>query len=162
MNTFINKEDLIKNTQISNNVDAELLVPHIIIAQDMYITSILGEALSTELLDQIEAGSISGHNYTLWQEYIIPAASYYTWYSAAPFMAFKTHRSGIIRQTTDNSESTSMEEFSYYVKRVEKTAIHYATRLETYLHDNADNFPLYRRFCGKSQVNKGGGLYLRY
>ena len=144
MTTFITIEDIKSITSISDNVDVELLSPHLSIAQDMYITPVLGDALSEGLQKQIEEGNVSGDTEVLLQKYVTPALAYYTWFSASPFMAYKHQRSGVVKQTSDNSESVDMEEFAYLTRRIENTAIHYTTLLYDYLEANKDKHPLYR------------------
>ena len=96
--TYLTTEKLSEITSVSKNVDPTLIEPFIETSQEFYIVPVLGDALHSELIGEIEDGTLSGNNETLVDEYILPVAAFYCWYDAVPFLAFKTHNKGIVRQ----------------------------------------------------------------
>jgi hypothetical protein len=80
---------------------------------------------------------------TLYEDYLIPAIGYTAFYSAAPFIAYKMQRGGLLKHKTDNSETISVEEFTKYSERLENIKNFYMRRLEKYLCDNRSCFPNY-------------------
>lgn len=159
--TLTTVEQLKNLTSISDTMDCALLQPHLLIAQQLYVEPILGDALYNDILAQYDAQTISGNTTTLLDEYITPAIGFASWFSAAPFLAYKTQRVGIGSQASPDTTPVTPEELSLYVARVENYMDFYLRRLQKYLDDNATLFPLYR--SGDSQeVSKGGVIYLGY
>ena len=159
--TLVTVEQLKALTSISETMDCELLQPHLLIAQQLYVAPVLGDALYNDILSQFDANTISGNTTTLLDEYITPAIGFASWFSSAPFLAYKTQRSGIQSLASPDNTPVTTEELSLYIARVENYMDFYLSRLQKYLDDNETLFPLYR--SGDSQeVSKGGGIYLGY
>ena len=159
--TLVTVEQLKALTSISDTMDCELLQPHLLIAQQLYVAPVLGNALYNDILAQFDANTISGNTTTLLDEYITPAIGFSAWFSISPFLAYKTQRSGIQALSSPDNTPVTPEELSLYIARVENYKDFYCLRLQKYLDANESLFPLYR--SGDSQeVSKGGGLYLGF
>jgi hypothetical protein len=141
-------------TSIGENIDPELLAPHLQIAQELYVAEVLGAALYDDLVTQYDNNTISGITETLLNEYIIPAIGFSSWYSCSPFLSYKTNRSGINTTTSDVQTPATIEEFNLYLSKVDNLKNFYLHRLEQYLIDNATSFPLYRQ---AENLQQGGG-----
>ncbi len=60
-NILLISETILKErTKLHSNVDPKLLFPDIKVAQDMYIEPLLGTALYNKILDDINAGTLTG------------------------------------------------------------------------------------------------------
>lgn len=159
--TLIQVVDLKKFSSISETMDCQLLENHLLLAQQLYVVPVLGDALYSQILQQFDAQSISGNNETLLTEYITPAIAFSSWYSAAPFLAYRTNRSGIQTQGSPDTVAVTPDELSIYISRVENYKDFYLKRLQDYLDANQTLFPLYRS-ADSQEVSKGGGIYLGY
>lgn len=162
--TLITTVDLKKLTAISQNMDVELLEPHLLIAQQLYLAPLLGDALYTDILSRFDSQTgLTGASLTLYNEYIIPALAYSAWFCAAPFLHFKTQRQGVGVQTSDTQTPVTVEELSIYVARVENLMSYYLNRVTTYLvKDNYVSFPLFRSDDTPKSTNKGSSLFLNF
>lgn len=149
--------DLKKLTPISENIDVELLHPHLMISQQLYIAPVLGTALYDDIIDRFDNNRLTGDTQTLYEEYIVPALGYGAWYAAAPFLNYKTQRTGIATQGTDTLTPVTPEELSIYIERVNNLRIYYQNRMEQYLIDNKTSFPLYRQ--DDVHQHKGGTFF---
>lgn len=162
--TIVSVEQLKTLTSISNTVDVGLLEPHLLIAQQLYVEPVLGTALYNDIINRWNTDTLTGDTQTLYNEYIIPAIGFSAWFSVAPFLAYKTNRSGIQTQSAPDNTPVTPEELSLYVARVENMKTFYCNRLNDYLiKDNGVKFPLFRdseNVVEKSTV--GGGIYLNY
>jgi len=156
--TIVTTEQLKNFTSIGENVDVDLLFPHLLIAQQLYVQPVLGDALYNDIVDRFDNNTLTGDTQTLYELYIIPALAYSAWYSVTPFLNFKTQRTGIATQGTDVLTPVTPDELAIYTDRVNNFKIYYLNRLEQYLIDNASTFPLYRQ--NDVNQNKGGELYL--
>ncbi len=161
---LITTDDLKKLTAISQNMDVELLAPHLLIAQQLYVAPLLGDALYTDILDRFDGVTgLTGASLTLYNDYIVPALAYSAWFCAAPFLHFKTQRQGIGTQTSDNQVPVTPEELSLYINRVENLMNYYLNRVTDFLvKDNYVNYPLYRSEDTPKSTNKGSSLFLNF
>ena len=138
---LITIDDIKQVTSISENIDTQMLEPFLFNAQEIYIRPICGDALMNAMVDDVATG---GTTYSeLINNYIIYALSYASWFSAAPFMAYKTEKKGIVKQSSDNSDNLDTTEMSIYLQRIENMMTFYLSRLRTYLDDNSSTYPLY-------------------
>lgn len=161
--TLITAVDLKRFSSISENMDVNMLDPHLIIAQQLFIAPILGDALYSSILTQFDNQTISGDTLELLNDYIAPAIAFGAWFSAAPFIAYKTNRSGIQTQGSPDTVAVTSEELSLYISRVQNLKDFYCERLNKFLiDDNYVKFPLFRSDDTPVYTNKGSGLYLGF
>lgn len=156
---LITTDDIKEVTSISKNVDPTLLEPFISIAEKRYVYEILGTALTSELKNQITGHTVSTPNQKLLLHYIRPLAAYASWYEAAPFIHFKTVQKGIVKQTSDNADNVTPEEFASYRASLKEKVKWYQDELKCFLDDNANAYPQYR----SGNANRAGynnGIYL--
>ena len=158
--TIVTVNDLKNFTSIGENVDPDLLFPHLLISQQLYIQPVLGDALYNDIVSRFDNQQLTGDTATLYEQYIIPALAYSAWFSVAPFLNYKTQRTGLATQGTDVLTPITPEEFGIYNSRVENFKTYYLNRMEQYLIDNSTTFPLFRQ----NNVNQssGGSFYLGY
>ena len=139
--TIINIEDIKNVTSISNNIDVEMLQPFLFTSQVMYIQPITGDALMSAILSDVASGGTTYE--TLINDYVLYALAYSTWFSSSPFLHFKTQKKGIVKQSSDNSENVSLDEFGTYASRIESMQTFYLRRMREYLDANKTLYPLY-------------------
>jgi len=156
--TIVSVNDLKNFTSIGENIDPELPFPHLLIAQQLYLQPVLGDALYNDIVTKFDNNELTGDTQTLYEMYIIPALAYSAWYSVFPFLNYKTQRTGISTHTSDVLTPITVEEMSIYNERVNNFKTYYLNRLEKYLIDNATLFLLFRQ----NDVNQssGGSIFL--
>lgn len=146
--TIINIEDIKKITSISNNIEVDMLEPFLFNSQEIYIRPLLGDAMYTAIIAEVGG---TGNTYTsLIEDYIQYALAYATYFTYIPFGHIKLQKKGLVLQTSENSTSASMEEFSMYTKRVESTMTFYLAKMKDYLDDNKITYLLY---TSSDQIN---------
>ena len=144
-------------------MDVALLEPHLLIAQQLYVAPVLGDALYNDIVQRYDNQTLTGDSWTLFQDYILPAIAYGAWFSAAPFLNYKTQRAGIQTLSSPDNTPVTVEELSLYIARVENYKNFYCQRLNDYLVlDNYVKFPLFRGDDTPANMNKGTGLYLGF
>lgn len=155
--TIVNAELLKQFTSISDNIDCELLNPFLQVSQEMYIAPILGEALYEDIVTKFDNNTFTGTcDQTLYDEYLIPAIGYSALYSAAPFLAYKMQRNGVVKHGTDTLVPVDVDEFTKYSERLDNLKNFYLRRLEKYLCEHSDCFPLYVSPCNPQSKGVGG------
>lgn len=150
--------DLKRLTSIGNNVDVDILWPHVLLAQQLYLQPVLGDALYEDIISRFDNQQLTGDTETLWEEYLVPSLAYCAWYNATPFLNYKTQRAGISTHSTDVLSPVTPEELATYSERVNNFKIYWLGRLEDYLIANDDLFPLYRQ--NTIVQNSGGSIFL--
>jgi len=150
---LISVDDLKQVTSISATIETDLLEPYLELSEELYCVEILGEALTSELRNQITGNTITEVNQYLLTKYIKPLVSYGAWEQYVPFNAIKSTQIGEIRQTTDNSSSADLPEVTFKRQALKDKISYYQKRLRDYLDKNKNNYPLYRSSCSPSTGN---------
>jgi hypothetical protein len=154
---LVSTNELKNLTSIGQNIDCELLTPHLLIAQQLYLEPVLGCALYNDIIYRFDNNQLTGNTQVLYEQYIVPAIAYASWYSLSPFLNWRTSRNGINKSGTDTLQPIEIQEFSMYSSKVENLMRFYLKRLEDYLKCNKDLFPLYCQ--NASEISPGGNVF---
>ncbi len=149
---FISEDTIKKSTTINGNVDAELLLPYIKVAQDIHIHQLLGTDLYDKLASLITAGTmqnVANQDYEdLIDKYIQPCLIHYSLYECLPFLSYKIMNKDLVRKISEQSTAASLEDLKYLRGIVLNTAEYYAERLVEWLRNNHDKYPEYTSNTG--------------
>lgn len=144
---YISENRLKESTTINQNVDTELLIPNIKIAQDKYILTALGSKLDDHLQSLISAGTLDdagNENFEkLVNTYIQPALVQWTLYESIIFLGFKFKNKDIMRKSSETGQPASLDDLKFLREEVQNTAQWYTERLIDYLCHNNNLFPQY-------------------
>jgi len=163
---FITFEYLVKWTIMDENVDANLVEPFILQAQDINIQTIVGNTLYVKLMnDIITTGTTTGYYLTLLTEYIQPAQAQWAIYHSLPFLNYRLTNKSVAEKNSDNSTVAPLETVQYLRNTVRDNAEFLSTRIREYIINNQTQFPEYfspqlNLMSIKPQVNNYfGGIY---
>tara|TARA_R100001440_G_scaffold25794_3_gene41948 strand:- start:748 stop:1332 length:585 start_codon:yes stop_codon:yes gene_type:complete len=149
---FISEDTIKKSTTINGNVDAELLLPYIKVAQDIHIHQLLGTDLYDKLASLITAGTMqqtANDDYeTLIDKYVQPVLIHYSLYECLPFLSYKIMNKDLVRKISEQSSAASLEDLKYLRGIVLNTAEYYAERLVEWLKNNHNKYPEYTSNTG--------------
>ena len=165
---FITFEYLVKWTQIDENVDANIVEPSILQAQDINIQTIIGNTLYVRLMnDIITTGTTTGYYLTLMTDYIQPAQAQWAIYHSLPFLNYKLTNKAVSEKNSDYSTVAPLETLQYIRNTVRDNAEFLSTRIREYIINNQTQFPEYfspnnqNLLSIKPSVNQYfGGVYL--
>lgn len=157
--TLISIDDIKEVTSISKNIDPSQIEPYISIAEELYVYCSIGQALSTELKNQVTGNTLTTLNHSLIYFYIRPLVAWGAWYEASTFLNIKMVQKGLVKQSSSDSENISLEEFDLYKKSLKDKIKFFQDRLTKYLDDNTVVYPLYRS-CKKNDTGFNNGIYL--
>jgi hypothetical protein len=132
-----------EKTTIHGNIDAKLLYPCIMVAQDLYIHPLLGSALYNKLKTDIVAESVTGVYATLLNDYVIEALIYYALSEVVITSSYQIWNRGVMRKSGGDTELPSMSELVDLSMKYKNIAESYANRTRLYLLENESNFPEY-------------------
>ncbi|MBV1928699.1 MAG: hypothetical protein KUG81_04225 [Gammaproteobacteria bacterium] len=138
---FLSVDFLRDNTVINGNVDAELLEPFILLAQNVHIEKVVGSALYNDLITNIAA--LSNDYVTLLEDYLQPALVQWSLYESLPFINYKLTNKAISTKNSDNSDPVELDELHYLRTTVRDVAEYMSERATLFLKANTDIYPLF-------------------
>ena len=132
-----------KNSVVNLNVDEELIIPHIIKAQNLHIERILGTNLFNTLVNEIETSSVSVRMKTLLEDYIQPALVEWVTYVSLPYFNYKITNKSISKKSSDNSEPSELNEVNFIRQDIRDDAEYLSSRITKFLEANLSTYPEY-------------------
>jgi len=143
---FVSEAWLTENSIINENVSYTQLRPTIVKVQEMRVQSILGTELYDEIGAQIVAGTLTALNTTLLEDYLRPAIREWVYFELPNVLAFKYMNKGMVRRTSQESESMSMDEIKRLIAKAQNDAEWYSERTTRYLLANRTEYPLFNNY----------------
>ena len=142
---MISATRLKKDTAIGGSVSDDLIMPYILLAQDMHILPILGTDLDAKIKSEIQAGTLAGDYKTLVETYIQPALVQFSFVSLVPYLRLRfVNNAVVVMGATDQSSSASYEDLEPVMNTATNAAEFYRQRMIDYLTDKGTAaFPEY-------------------
>lgn len=141
---FIKPKDLKSNSILNGNVDTDLFINFIKIAQQMHVQNYLGTKLYDAITTKITTSTLTGDYLDLVTDYVQPMLIHYAMVDYLPFANYQIRNGGVFKHRTDNSESTTKDELDILVQKHRTFADFYAKRFVDYMAISAnDKFPEY-------------------
>lgn len=94
---FISKNDLVKQTPLSANIDFDKVSHFIQIAQDIHVHQLLGSKLYDRLQADVIGGTLAGDYSTLVYDYIKPTLVQYSFMEYLPFSQYTISNKGVFK-----------------------------------------------------------------
>ena len=151
---FITPEDLKQNTILNGNVDTDMFIQFIKIAQQMHVQNYLGTQLYDAITEKIKTNTLTQDYIDLLTDYIQPMLIHFAMIDYLPFANYQIRNGGVFKHKSENSESTSKDELDILVQKHRTFADFYAQRFvdwmgiyastyfpEYWTNGNADMFP---------------------
>ncbi len=141
---FINRTDLVKNTIINGNVDTDLFIQSIRLAQQTHILQYCGSALYDQISNKILNSSVDADTQALLNDYLQPMLIHYAMTDYLPFCSFEIKNGGLFKTTSEKGAAVSKDEVDYLVQKHLSSAQFYTRRFIDYMSFNAAaKFPKY-------------------
>ena len=94
---FISATRLKKDTALGGSVDDNLIMPYILLAQDMNILPVLGTDLYEALKTKIQGDTLTGDYKTLMETYIQPALVQFAFAQLAPYLRLRFVNNAVVQ-----------------------------------------------------------------
>jgi len=141
---FIKPKDLKSNSILNGNVDTDLFINFIKIAQQMHVQNYLGTKLYDAITTKITTSTLTGDYLDLVKDYVQPMLIHYAMVDYLPFANYQIRNGGVFKHRSENSESTTKDELDILVQKHRTFADFYAKRFVDYMAISAnDKFPEY-------------------
>ena len=139
---FISATRLKKDTALGGSVDDNLIMPYILLAQDMNILPVLGTDLYEKLKSDVQGGSLTGAYKTLVETYIQPALVQFAFSTLAPYLRLRfSNNSVVVMGATEQSSSATYDDIKPLMYTATDAAEFYRQRLIDYIRNNQSSFP---------------------
>ena len=152
---FISSTRLKKDTALGGSVDDNLIMPYILLAQDMNILPILWTDLDAKLKNDIFEQSqspfpaIPADYKTLLENYVQPALVQFAFATLAPFLRLRfSNNSVVVMGATEQSSSATYDDIKPLMDTATDAAEFYRQRMIDYLRNNSSSFPEYTSNSG--------------
>ena len=140
---WIKREDLVRNTLISGNLDTDRFVQFISVAQDIHIQNYTGTKLYDKISADILAGTLANPYLALVSDYLQPMLIQWALCEYLPFSAYTVGNGGVFKHNSENSTTAEKIEVDYLVGKARDLAQYYTDRFITYMSYNQASFPEY-------------------
>jgi len=140
---WIKREDIVRNTVISGNVDTDKFLMFISIAQDIHLQNYTGTKLYERISDDILANTLANPYLSLVTTYLQPMLIHWALVEYLPFAAYTVANGGVYKHTSENSVNAEKIEIDYLVEKERTIAKYYTERFIDYMSFNQSLFPEY-------------------
>lgn len=141
---FISEAYLKNNTLIDDNVDTRLIVPSILVSQDMRLHPILGTPFYEDLQSKIIAGTLNADETTLIDNYIAKSLINWVMYECTTSMLYKYRNKSVATKSSENAQPIDYQALQFLRDDRKNKAEFYDKRLITYLCEYDNLFPKYK------------------
>lgn len=140
---FVSREDIVKFTAVSGNLDVDKFIQWVKVAQDTHIQNYLGTKLFDKINDGIVNANLTSSYTMLLNVYIKPMVIHWTMVEFLPFAAYTIANKGVFKHNSENSTNVEKSEVDYLVEKERSIAEHYTRRFIDYMSFNQSSYPEY-------------------
>jgi len=146
---YISSTRLKKDSALGGSVSDDLIMPYILLAQDMHILPILGTDLDAKLKAEIQAGTLANQYKTLVETYLQPALVQFSFTQLMPYLRLRfVNNAVVVMGATDQSSSATYDDLRPVMDTATDAAEFYRQRMIDYLRNNTSSFPEYSSNTG--------------
>jgi hypothetical protein len=146
---YISSTRLKKDSALGGSVSDDLIMPYILLAQDMHILPILGTDLDNKLKAEIQAGTLANQYKTLVETYLQPALVQFSFTQLMPYLRLRfVNNAVVVMGATDQSSSATYDDLKPVMDTATDAAEFYRQRMIDYLRNNTSSFPEYSSNTG--------------
>jgi len=143
------------HSPITGNTDISEFIPYMSIAQELYITPILGERLMSELKTQIENDTLTNANSILIAK-TAPALSFWAVYQGLPFHWASIVNKGITIRESENSKGININDVAQLRQWLRNDAEIFTRLLIDFLCSEQGKYPFWKpdkNYCTSCNSN---------
>ena len=146
---YISSERIKTDTALSTSIDDNLIMPYILLAQDMHILPILGTELDNDLKGHIQAGTLTGDDKTLVETYIQPCLVQFSFTQLVPYLRLRfVNNAVVVMGSTEQSSSATYDDLRPVMDTATNAAEFYRQRMIDYIQNNQNKYPKYSSNSG--------------
>jgi hypothetical protein len=144
---LITPADIVKKTALNGNVDTDLFIQFVQIAQDIHIQRYLGTDLLVKIQSLISASTLDQAGNAAYKSllltYVKPMLIHWAMVEYLPFAPYTVANKGVYKHGAENSESINDVELYKLVEKERSIAQSYTQRFIDYMCFNNSTYPEY-------------------
>lgn len=140
---FINKTDLRRYTIVDANIDENIYLPIIELAQETHIQKLLGTDLYRKIESDIAGSTLTGDYLTLVNLYLNKATIFYTMVELLPIAGWNLSNNGLGKRTSELLDQSENGDIDLLERKYRDLAEHYSNLARKYICNNISSFPEY-------------------
>lgn len=144
---LITRDDIVKKTALNGNVDTDLFIQFVQIAQDIHIQRYLGTDLLVKIQTLITAGTLDDAGNAAYKSllinYVKPMLIHWGMVEYLPFAPYTVANKGVYKHGSENSESINDVELYKLVEKERSIAQNYTQRFIDYMSFNNSTYTEY-------------------
>jgi hypothetical protein len=140
---FVSREDIVKYTALSGNLDTDKFIQWVKVAQDIHIQGYLGTKLFNKINDGIIDNNLAEPYLSLLNTYIKSMVIHWSMVEFMPFSAYTFGNKGVYKHNSENSENVDKTEIDFLIEKERSIAEHYTRRFIDFMSFNQAQFPEY-------------------
>tara|TARA_R110000868_G_scaffold411174_1_gene702092 strand:+ start:1160 stop:1753 length:594 start_codon:yes stop_codon:yes gene_type:complete len=162
---LISSQQIKAFSNVNENLDDQLLLPNIQIAQEIGLQTLFGTSFYNHILTSVKNSTLTLAETTLVEDYIAPYLLWRAVYESIPEMWMRMMNKGISMGESPNAKTADKGDMSY-LRNIHMSRFEfYSQRLQDFLVYRQGDFPLYFNWEGrdgmkKSSVNYYSGLHI--
>ena len=117
--------------------------PSIYLAQDKYLSPLLGTRLYNKLKTEVTNNTLGGVYLTLMDDYVRKVVLWYTMVEVMPYLTYKLDNGTLVQRTSEDAQPVPDSVFKSMMDKAKVNAEYYAGLLSDYLCANSALFPEY-------------------
>lgn len=149
---YLNPRLVKRDTPLGSQVDDNLIVPYIRMAQDKEILPFLGSSLDRKLKAEIDADTLADPYLTLVDDYLVPALAQFVFVMAAPAIRVRFSNNSVSVVTSEQGQTASRNDMKPVIDNSRQMAEFYRERMIEHIRHNLDDFPEYQDNQGEDLV----------
>lgn len=158
-NTLINEKYLKLFAVLPLNFDTTETENFVKLSEVIWVKPLIGDDFYDELLDQVENNTLTPENGTALVEAIYPYLAMAVCLEALPSLAYRVTAVGVVKNSSDNSQSIELKELSYYESFLRRQVEARKDYCKKWLCEHRESFPLLNCCsCGCSCCNDNAKL----
>jgi hypothetical protein len=156
---FIDEQYLKVYTTLTSTVDADLIQPMALLAQDKYITPLTGDSLMEKLKTDAAAGTLSGLYATLVNTYLRKALVWATMVELLPELYVRKDNGAPQIRISDETNQIEQTDLNRDLASYRENMQHYLKRMEEWLCYNGSSMPEYLDNTPPERNPRHGNIY---
>lgn len=157
---LINKKILMSYSPLPRNYNYDEVMLYVPIAEEVWVKRTIGEDLYNKIQEEVDKNELSDETNALFTDgNLLQYISYATCLEGLPFIAYKFTEVGVVKSTSDNSESVDGKQLTYIETHLRRQVEFLKETVSKYICQRPDYYPE-ADFCscGCSCCNEGKGL----
>ncbi len=142
---FVTTEDIRRNTIVNGNVDTDLFINFIKLAQEIHLQNVLGTRLYEKFETLIDSNDIELPAFldykNLLIDYIQPMLINYSMVDYIPFASVQIKNGGMFKHRSETGENVTKDETDFLSEKYRSYAEFYSRRFISFMSFNSTKFP---------------------